>query len=90
MGSWSQQRLTRILRKLFSPAKNITIQPRTQASSRYPSYRGGLEPSAIANFPDKLDGHWRVTSHPKSPRTTGNEAGGIVDVVYAVSFCILY
>ena len=36
-----------------------------------------------------------MTSHPKSPRTTGNEAGGIVDVVlyivvYAVSFCMLY
>ena len=30
-------------------------QPCTQASSRYSSYRGGLEPSAIVNFPDKLD-----------------------------------
>ena len=39
--------------------------------------RGGLEPSAIARC---VSGEfsrqaWLVTSHPKSPRTTGNEAG---------------
>ena len=33
-----------------------------------------------------------MTSHPKSPRTTGNEAGGIVDVVLYIVVCsvILY
>ena len=39
--------------------------------------RGGLEPSAIGEFSRQA---WQVTSavtsHPKSPRTTGNEAGG--------------
>ena len=39
--------------------------------------RGGLEPSAIARC---VSGEfsrqaWLVTSHPKSPRTTGNKAG---------------
>ena len=33
--------------------------------------RGGLEPSAIGEFPRQA---WQVTSHPESPRTTGNEA----------------
>ena len=41
-------------------------QPRTQASSRYPSYqkRLGTERDRLA---------WQVTPHPKSPRTTGDE-----------------
>ena len=33
--------------------------------------RGGLEPSAIGEFSRQA---WQVTSHPKSPRTTENEA----------------
>ena len=39
--------------------------------------RGGLEPSAIARgvLGEFSRQAWRVTSHPKSPRTTGNEAG---------------
>ena len=37
--------------------------------------RGGLEPSAIARVLGELSRQaWQVTSHPKSPRTTGNEA----------------
>ena len=43
------------------------IQPRTQACSRYPSDQWRLGISA--NFPTSL-----LTSHPKSPRTTGTEA----------------
>ena len=41
-------------------------QPRSQASSRYPSYqrRLGTERDRLA---------WQVTPHPKSPRTTGDE-----------------
>ena len=36
--------------------------------------RGGLEPSAIGEFSREA---WQVTSNPKSPRTTGNEAAVI-------------
>ena len=36
--------------------------------------RGGLEPSAIGEFSRQA---WQVTSNPKSPRTTGNEAAVI-------------
>ena len=38
--------------------------------------RGGLEPSAIAQgvLGEFSRQAWQVTSHPKSPRTTGNEA----------------
>ena len=43
------------------------IQPRTQACSRYPSDQWRLGISA--NVPTSL-----LTSHPKSPRTTGTEA----------------
>ena len=37
--------------------------------------RGGLEPSAIGEFSRQT---WQVKSHPKSPRTTGNEAGTVL------------
>ena len=36
--------------------------------------RGGLEPSVIGEFSREA---WQVTSNPKSPRTTGNEAAVI-------------
>ena len=36
--------------------------------------RGGLEPSAIGEVSRQA---WQVTSNPKSPRTTGNEAAVI-------------
>ena len=38
---------------------------------------GGLEPSAIARgvLSEFSRQAWQVTSHPKSPRTTGSEAG---------------
>ena len=53
----------------FDPIHNSLFkwQLPSPASSRYPSYqrRLGTEFSRLA---------WQVTSHPKSPRTTGNEA----------------
>ena len=41
--------------------------------------RGGLEPSAITRgvLGELSRQAWQVTSHPKSPRTTGNEAGDL-------------
>ena len=45
-------------------------QPRTQASSRYPSYKRRLGTESEFSLQASL-----VTSHPKSPRTTGNKAG---------------
>ena len=40
--------------------------------------RGGLEPSVIAWVLGEFSRQvWQVTSHPKSPRTVGNVAGGI-------------
>ena len=40
--------------------------------------RGGLEPSVIARVLGEFSRQvWQVTSHPKSPRTVGNVAGGI-------------
>ena len=50
---------------------NITIQPRTQASSRYPSNKVRLGTERDIEFSRQA---WQVTSHPKSPRTTKNEA----------------
>ena len=52
--------------------------------------RGGLKPSAIARgvrgeFSQQA---WQVTSHPKSPRTTGNEAGEIA-LKYALKLIFL-
>ena len=50
-------------------------QPRTQASSRYlgDQRRLGTErDSASTNFSRRA---WQATSHPKTPWTTGNEAG---------------
>ena len=57
--------------------------------------RGGLEPSAIGEFSRQA---WQVTSHPKSPRTTGNEAArrsdqlktrGVTAVMVISDWCIL-
>ena len=47
-------------------------QPRTQASSRYPSYQRRLGTECDGELSRQA---WQATSHPKSPRTTGNEAG---------------
>ena len=52
-----------------------STQARTQASFRYPSNSGGLEPSAIARTGEFSRQVWQVTSHLKLPRTTGKEAG---------------
>ena len=49
------------------PRPNLSC---TQASSRYPSYQRRL--GTECEFSRQA---WQVTSHPKSPRTTGNEAG---------------
>ena len=48
----------------------VDTQPRTQDCSRYPSDQ--------RRFGTERDRQIfrAVTSHPKSPRTTGNEAGG--------------
>ena len=53
--------------------KVLSEQPRTQACSRYPSgqRRLGTERDSLGEFSRQA---WQVTSHPKSPRTTGNEA----------------
>ena len=63
---------------LFSP-KSWALESVIPAS--YPGQfalsdltRGGLEPSAIGEFSREA---WQVTSNPKSPRTTGNEAAVI-------------
>ena len=53
----------------------VFVQPRTQACSRYPSDQrrlGTERDSVLGEFSRQA---WQVTSHPKSPRTTGNEAG---------------
>ena len=50
--------------------KKASLVPRPVRAIRVT--RGGLEPSAIGEFSRQA---WQVTSHPKSPRTTGNEAG---------------
>ena len=58
---------------LWTSFPGLFTQPRTQASSRYPSYqrRLGTEgDSILGEFSRQV---WQVTSHPKSPRTTGNE-----------------
>ena len=49
--------------------KILSEQPRTQACSRYPSGQRRL--GTEREFSRQA---WQVTSHPKSPRTTGNEA----------------
>ena len=49
------------------PRPNLSC---TQASSRYPSYQRRL--GTECEFSRQA---WQVTSHPKSPRTTWNEAG---------------
>ena len=47
-------------------------QPRPQASARYPCVRRKLGTKRhLDNFSRQA---WRVTSHPKLPRTTGNQA----------------
>ena len=53
----------------------VFVQPRTQACSRYPSDQrrlGTERDSVLGEFSRQA---WQVTSLPKSPRTTGNEAG---------------
>ena len=53
----------------------VFVQPRTQACSRYLSDQrrlGTERDSVLGEFSRQA---WQVTSHPKSPRTTGNEAG---------------
>ena len=53
----------------------VFVQPRTQTCSRYPSDQrrlGTERDSVLGEFSRQA---WQVTSHPKSPRTTGNEAG---------------
>ena len=55
--------------------KGALPQPRTQASSRYPSYQRRLGTKCDSELSRQA---WQVTSHPKSPRTTGNEAGRIL------------
>ena len=57
----------------------VEVEQETSAPSLVPRpvrairvTRGGLEPSAIGEFSRQA---LQVTSHPKSPRTTGNEAG---------------
>ena len=60
------------------------FQPRTQACSRYPSDQrrlGTERDSVLGEFSRQA---WQVTSHQKSPRTTGNEAGRILVVVVKV------
>ena len=52
------------------PRENL---PRTQACSRYPSDQRRLGTERDSEFSRQA---WQVTSHPKSPRTTGNEAAG--------------
>ena len=47
--------------------KERILQPRTQACSRYPN-----DQRRLGTERDRRT--WQVTSHPKSPRTTGNEA----------------
>ena len=47
--------------------KERKLQPRTQACSRYPN-----DQRRLGTERDRRT--WQVTSHPKSPRTTGNEA----------------
>ena len=47
-------------------------QPRPQACLRYPSDQRRLGTERYSEFSRQA---WQVTSHPKSPRTTGNEAG---------------
>ena len=47
-------------------------RPCTQASSRYPSYQKRLGTECDIEFSRQA---WQVTSHPESPRTTGNEVG---------------
>ena len=55
----------------------VDTQPRTQDCSRYPSDQRRLGTERDRQiFPTSLTGDVNVTSHPKSPRTTGNEAGG--------------
>ena len=56
---------------VMSVRKLSESQPRTQASSRCPSYqrRFGTEYDS-----GKVWQAWQVTSHPKSPRTAGDEA----------------
>ena len=53
-------------------------QPRTQASSRYPSYKRRL--GTESEFSRQA---WQVMSDPKSPRTTGNEAGSPLQPPYS-------
>ena len=65
-------------RTLFSPTYSKTLlegQPHTQTSSRYSSYRRRLGTKCNSEFSQQA---WQVTSHPKSPRTTRNEAARVV------------
>ena len=57
--------------------RTLLLQPRTQACSRYPSgqRRLGTERDSLGEFSRQA---WQVTSHPKSPRTTGNETAPFV------------
>ena len=57
--------------EVYRVRKLSESQPRTQASSRYPSYqrRLGAEYDSA-----KAWQAWQVTSHPKSPRKAGDEA----------------
>ena len=53
-----------------------SLLPRPVRAIRVTS--GGLEPSVIARVLGEFSRQvWQVTSHPKSPRTVGNVAGGI-------------
>ena len=52
----------------------LSLVPRPARAIRVT--RGGLEPSAIGEFSRQFSRQaWQVTSHRKSPRTTGNNAG---------------
>ena len=52
--------------------KKLSLVPRPVHAIRVT--RGGLQPSAIARWWDFSRQAWQVTSHLKSPRTTGKEA----------------
>ena len=61
----------------LSSRNEVWSRPRTQASSRYPSYQRRLGTECDSVLGELSRQAWQVTSYPKSPRTTGNEAGVI-------------